>query len=103
MKIDENKYKSAIAILLIALVSITFTTMIVLTQLSERLGELFYYQADADLCFEQARLVQSYCHVERDEDGSYNWYYLPYEAGTPTEETTSKVLSPAEVVELWES
>lgn len=103
MKIDENKYKITVTILLLAIVSIAFTSMIVLAQMNKKVGDLFYYQADADLCFEQARLVQSYCHVERDEDGSYNWYYLPYEAGSAPEDVNVEVLSPEQVVELWES
>lgn len=39
----------------------------------------FDYQTEADLCFEDAYKTLSQCHVERDEDGSYHWYYNPNE------------------------
>lgn len=41
----------------------------------------FNYQADLDMCYEGAQEYMTYCHLERDDDGTYNWYYNPSEGG----------------------
>lgn len=91
MKIDENRYKIGLLVLLSILAGCAIAIALEVQSVNSRLYDLFHYDADADMCFEEARLVQSYCHVERDEDGKYNWYYKPYEGAIQSTVDTSSV------------
>lgn len=86
MKNNDN-FKIGLLVCLASLAVMIAGCLVELKRVHNTLQDLLYYQAEADLCFEEARLVESSCHVERDTDGTFNWYYKPYQTtvdGTPS-------------------
>lgn len=45
------------------------------------------YQVQYDMCIQEAMRYGTVCQVERDTDGTYNWYYYPGEQSMDTKGT----------------
>lgn len=72
---DNNKFFMVILIMLLGIVVIMGGCLLQLDSIKCILQTQFEYQAEADLCFEEAWHYESSCHVERGDDDSYNWYW----------------------------
>lgn len=75
----EREWRTTVVIELMAIAVLLATIGLRLSGINNILQNQFDYQTEADMCYEQAREYLAPCHVERDEDGSYHWYFNSYE------------------------
>lgn len=77
MKRHEDNF--IITILLLLLTVLMGECLLKLVDIKNILLAQFDYQAEMQFCMQEAIEYLAPCHVERDEDGSYNWYWSPEE------------------------
>lgn len=73
---ELDKQNSSIVILLILAMMMTWFGVL-LSQINKTLHAQLEYEAEYDLCIQDAWQYNELCRVERDEDGSYHWYFKP--------------------------
>lgn len=77
MKRHEDNF--IITILLLLLTVLMGECLLKLVDIKNILLAQFDYQAEMQFCMQEAIEYLAPCHVERDEDGSYDWYWSPEE------------------------
>lgn len=73
----DNKVKSlSVVELVLAIIGLlVIFELYTLNKLSNQLKQQYQFYAEQVLCNQDARVYQTYCQLERDEDGSYSWYF----------------------------
>lgn len=79
MKKHENSFIIAILISLLAIIGIVYSCLLRLAEIKQVMQAQFDYKIERDMCQQDAMEYLASCHVERDEDGSYHWYFNPNE------------------------
>lgn len=52
---------------------------VIASRISDQLREQFEYETGRDLCHEDVMDYYAYCHVRKDDDGKYHWYFIENE------------------------
>lgn len=79
MKRYEDDFTTAIFILVVTSLIILAGCFVKLSNIKNILQAQFDYEVEKQMCTQDAMEYLAPCHLERDEDGSYNWYFNPNE------------------------
>lgn len=79
MKRNEEKFTIIILLLLVGVAALIGGCLLRLADIKAMLQAQFEYQTGMQMCTQDAMKYLAPCYLERDEDGSYNWYLNPEE------------------------
>lgn len=74
----EDYFSISVIVLLIALLIVGAGCVVKLSNIKGIMQKQFDYQTEMQMCMQDAIKYLVPCHLERDDDGSYNWYFNPY-------------------------
>lgn len=73
----KDGYYLGITIELTAIALATISLGFAVGKLTGTLKEQYLYQVNQQLCEQDAERMGGVCQLERDTDGTYNWYMQP--------------------------
>ena len=79
MKRYEDNFTITLLIFLLALACIMGACLLRLADIKRIMQDQFDYQTEMQMCMQDALEYLAPCHLERDDDGSYHWYFNPNE------------------------
>lgn len=74
-----NKDTITIILLLMSIAGLVAGVGIIVSRISNQLQQQFEFETSMYMCMENSAEHLAPCHLERDKDGSYNWYINPEE------------------------
>lgn len=78
MKRYEDSFTITIILLLLGIAALIGACLLKLVDIKNIMQKQFDYQTEMQMCTQDAIKYLVPCHLERDDDGSYNWYFNPY-------------------------
>lgn len=75
----RNKDRITIILLLMSIAGLVASVGFIVSRISNQLQQQFEFETSMYMCMENSAEYLAPCHLERDEDGSYNWYINPEE------------------------
>lgn len=71
----NNNSDITIVIFMLALAVLLAGVGFKLSQIHSILEDQFNYRTELDMCYEMAQEYYAPCHLERDNNGKYHWYF----------------------------
>lgn len=70
-----SDFRLTIILFLLGIAVLIAGVGIIADRINDQLREQFEYETGRDLCYEDAMDYHAYCHVRKDDNGSYHWYF----------------------------
>lgn len=75
MKRDEDKFTIIILLLAVGFAVLIGGCLLRLADIKAMLQTQFEFETEMYMCMEDSMMFGAPCHLERDDDGSYHWYW----------------------------
>lgn len=86
-----NQFEITFVIMMIGIAVLIASVSIIVSRINSQLREQFEYETGRDLCYEDAMDYHAYCHVRKDDDGKYHWYFIENEGAMTYDKSIERI------------